>query len=63
MSEQCCICDERGENQCPNEAARQTWDVAGMDTYNNYCDEHLIDGMHESGRTVVWELRLASRAR
>ncbi len=60
MAEQCCVMLSETE-QCPNEAKWQTWDAAGLDTYNNYCDEHLIDGMHEKGRTIVWELRLASR--
>ncbi len=64
MAEQCCVCDEKGENQCPNEAKWQTWDPTRRydETFNDYCDDHLIDGMRESGRTTVWEIELVRGA-
>ena len=60
MAEQCCVCDEKGENQCPNDATWQTWDQDQRyaDTVNNYCDTHILDGLVENGYTVVCDAAL-----
>lgn len=62
MAEQCCVCDEHGENQCPKEAVWYAWDLAGeryYDTDNYYCDEHVNTALVPGGRTEVWDIKLA----
>lgn len=55
MPERCCVCDENGENQCSNEATWHTWDMDKPyhETHNDYCDEHVVDGLVPDGWTGV----------
>ena len=60
MTERCCVCDEQGEDQCPNEATWYAWDAREPwhGSFFCYCAEHLLsDGIDDTHVTKVMPIQ------
>lgn len=57
--EQCCVITEGGL-RCPDMAQWVTWnlELPYYETYNYYCNKHLIDGLSLDAPFEVWPAKL-----